>query len=67
MQSMRRGGIDLPNANWTPPWECVPYPNPSPDHPNRHGYVPAFFSHLAYDPAAAERPPASPLDAPYVP
>eukprot|EP00959_Pyramimonas_sp_CCMP1952_P267511 5593337-Pyramimonas_sp.AAC.1 len=20
-QSMRRGGIDLPSANWTPPWE----------------------------------------------
>eukprot|EP00959_Pyramimonas_sp_CCMP1952_P317874 6652204-Pyramimonas_sp.AAC.1 len=40
-QSMRRGGIGLPSAN---------HPNPSPDNPNRLGYVPAFFSHPTYDP-----------------
>eukprot|EP00959_Pyramimonas_sp_CCMP1952_P271757 5682299-Pyramimonas_sp.AAC.1 len=33
-QSMRRDGIDLLSANWTPPWEYVPDPNPSPDNPN---------------------------------
>eukprot|EP00959_Pyramimonas_sp_CCMP1952_P123718 2586587-Pyramimonas_sp.AAC.1 len=32
---MRKGGIDLPNASWTPPWEKVPDSNPSPDNPNR--------------------------------
>eukprot|EP00959_Pyramimonas_sp_CCMP1952_P165045 3449737-Pyramimonas_sp.AAC.1 len=40
-QSMRRGGIDLLSAGWTPPWEYVPDPNPSPDNPHRYGYVPA--------------------------
>eukprot|EP00959_Pyramimonas_sp_CCMP1952_P163560 3419561-Pyramimonas_sp.AAC.1 len=44
-QRMRRDGIDLSNANWTPPWEYVPDPNPSPDSPIRHGCVPAFFSY----------------------
>eukprot|EP00959_Pyramimonas_sp_CCMP1952_P122072 2551800-Pyramimonas_sp.AAC.1 len=38
-QSMQRGGIDLPSANWTPPWEYVLDPNPSPDNPNRFGDV----------------------------
>eukprot|EP00959_Pyramimonas_sp_CCMP1952_P230647 4821979-Pyramimonas_sp.AAC.1 len=33
-QSMRRDGVDLPSANWTPPWECVPDPNPLPGNPN---------------------------------
>eukprot|EP00959_Pyramimonas_sp_CCMP1952_P312486 6540768-Pyramimonas_sp.AAC.1 len=33
-RSMRRGGIDLLSANWTPPWEYVPDPNPSPGNPN---------------------------------
>eukprot|EP00959_Pyramimonas_sp_CCMP1952_P170952 3572504-Pyramimonas_sp.AAC.1 len=53
-QSMRRVGNDLPNANWTPPWEYVPDPNPSPDTPNRFGYVPAFFSHPACDTTSAD-------------
>eukprot|EP00959_Pyramimonas_sp_CCMP1952_P131279 2744977-Pyramimonas_sp.AAC.1 len=66
-QSMRRDGIDLPSANWTPPWEYVPDPNPSPDNPNRCGYVPAFFSHPTYDPAAADRPTAAPIDHPLFP
>eukprot|EP00959_Pyramimonas_sp_CCMP1952_P316218 6618416-Pyramimonas_sp.AAC.1 len=59
---MRRGGIDLPNARWTPPWEYVPHPNPSPDNTNRYGYAPAFFSHPTCDPTAAERPAAPPMD-----
>eukprot|EP00959_Pyramimonas_sp_CCMP1952_P060999 1274281-Pyramimonas_sp.AAC.1 len=67
MQSMRRGGIDLPSAGWTPPWGYIPDPNPSPDHPNRHGYVPAFFSHPTYDPTAADGPTVSPIDAPMFP
>eukprot|EP00959_Pyramimonas_sp_CCMP1952_P063765 1332001-Pyramimonas_sp.AAC.1 len=66
-QSMRRDGIDLPNASWTPPWEVFPDPNPSPDNPNRCGYVPACSSHLTYDPTAAERPTAPPLDFPLYP
>eukprot|EP00959_Pyramimonas_sp_CCMP1952_P087140 1823187-Pyramimonas_sp.AAC.1 len=39
-QSTRRDGIDLPNASWTPPWEYVLGPTPSPDNPRRCGYVP---------------------------
>eukprot|EP00959_Pyramimonas_sp_CCMP1952_P287896 6020713-Pyramimonas_sp.AAC.1 len=50
MQSMRRDGIDLPSAGWTPPREYIPDPNPSSDHPNRYGYVPALFSHPTCDP-----------------
>eukprot|EP00959_Pyramimonas_sp_CCMP1952_P172756 3609922-Pyramimonas_sp.AAC.1 len=42
-QSTRRGGIDLPSANWAPPLEYVPDPNPSLDIPNRHECVQAFF------------------------
>eukprot|EP00959_Pyramimonas_sp_CCMP1952_P419722 8791538-Pyramimonas_sp.AAC.1 len=61
-QSMRRGSIGLPGASWTPPWEYVPDPIPPPDNPNRFGYVPAFFSHQTYDPTAAERPTAPPMD-----
>eukprot|EP00959_Pyramimonas_sp_CCMP1952_P450400 9430549-Pyramimonas_sp.AAC.2 len=38
-QSMRRGGIDLPSAHWTPPWEYVPDQNPPPDNNTRLGYV----------------------------
>eukprot|EP00959_Pyramimonas_sp_CCMP1952_P147174 3080291-Pyramimonas_sp.AAC.1 len=53
-QSMRRDCIDLPSANWTPPWEYVPAPNPSPVNPNRFGYAPAFFSHPTYDQTAAD-------------
>eukprot|EP00959_Pyramimonas_sp_CCMP1952_P049376 1031500-Pyramimonas_sp.AAC.1 len=60
MESMRRA----PSANWTPPWECAPDVNPPPDHPNRYGYIPAFFSHPTYDPTAAERPVALLMDAP---
>eukprot|EP00959_Pyramimonas_sp_CCMP1952_P277545 5801904-Pyramimonas_sp.AAC.1 len=41
-QSTRRGGIDFPDASWTPPWEYVTDPNPSQDNPNMYGYVPAF-------------------------
>eukprot|EP00959_Pyramimonas_sp_CCMP1952_P402913 8443057-Pyramimonas_sp.AAC.1 len=33
-QRRRRDGIDLPSDSWTPPWEYVPDPNPSPDNPN---------------------------------
>eukprot|EP00959_Pyramimonas_sp_CCMP1952_P241286 5042936-Pyramimonas_sp.AAC.1 len=33
-QSMRRDCIDLPSASWTPPWEYVLDPDPSPDNPN---------------------------------
>eukprot|EP00959_Pyramimonas_sp_CCMP1952_P428932 8983759-Pyramimonas_sp.AAC.1 len=44
-ESMRRNGIELPNANWSPPWEHVPDANPSPNHPNQHGYRLAIFSH----------------------
>eukprot|EP00959_Pyramimonas_sp_CCMP1952_P180610 3776396-Pyramimonas_sp.AAC.1 len=40
MVHMRRDGVDLPNANWTPAWEYAPNANPSPDHPNRHGCAP---------------------------
>eukprot|EP00959_Pyramimonas_sp_CCMP1952_P189259 3958950-Pyramimonas_sp.AAC.1 len=29
-QSMRSNGTGLPNANWTPPWQYVPDPNPLP-------------------------------------
>eukprot|EP00959_Pyramimonas_sp_CCMP1952_P154796 3238413-Pyramimonas_sp.AAC.1 len=61
-QSMRRDGTDLPNANLTPPWEYVLDPSPSPDNPNRFGYVPAFFSHQTYDPTSADRPTAAPMD-----
>eukprot|EP00959_Pyramimonas_sp_CCMP1952_P113138 2364921-Pyramimonas_sp.AAC.1 len=67
MGSMRRGGIDLSIADWTPPWEYVPDANPSPDHPNTHGYIPVFFSHPIYDPTAAERPVASQMDSPVFP
>eukprot|EP00959_Pyramimonas_sp_CCMP1952_P112687 2355865-Pyramimonas_sp.AAC.2 len=28
MGNMRRGGIDLPSVNWTPPSECIPDVNP---------------------------------------
>eukprot|EP00959_Pyramimonas_sp_CCMP1952_P082375 1721221-Pyramimonas_sp.AAC.1 len=66
-QSMRRGGIDLPSANWTAPWEYVPDPNQSSDNPDRLGYVPAFFSHPTYDPTAADRPTAAPMDFPVYP
>eukprot|EP00959_Pyramimonas_sp_CCMP1952_P365219 7648221-Pyramimonas_sp.AAC.1 len=66
-QSMRRDGIDLPSANWAPPCEYVPDPNPSPDHPNRLGYVPAFFSHPTYDLTAADRPTAAQMDYPLYP
>eukprot|EP00959_Pyramimonas_sp_CCMP1952_P023036 484397-Pyramimonas_sp.AAC.1 len=55
-QSMRRDGIDLPSANWTPPWEHVPDPNPSPDIPNRFGCVPACFGHPTYDGNRARKP-----------
>eukprot|EP00959_Pyramimonas_sp_CCMP1952_P242254 5063532-Pyramimonas_sp.AAC.1 len=61
-QSIRRGGIDLLDASWTPPWEYVPGPNPSQDNPDRYGYVPAFLSHPTCDPTAAERPAAPPMD-----
>eukprot|EP00959_Pyramimonas_sp_CCMP1952_P089839 1880023-Pyramimonas_sp.AAC.1 len=64
-QSMCRGGIDLPSANWTPSWEYVPDPNPSPDKPNRFGYAPVFLSHPTCDPTAAERPTAAPMDFPH--
>eukprot|EP00959_Pyramimonas_sp_CCMP1952_P388045 8131750-Pyramimonas_sp.AAC.1 len=53
-QSTRGDGIDLPSASWTPPWEYVPDPHPSPDNPNRFGYVPALFSHPACDPTSAD-------------
>eukprot|EP00959_Pyramimonas_sp_CCMP1952_P031687 664836-Pyramimonas_sp.AAC.1 len=59
-QSMRMGGIDLLSARWAPPWEYVTDPYPSPVNSNRHGYVPAFFSHPSCDPTAAERPTAPP-------
>eukprot|EP00959_Pyramimonas_sp_CCMP1952_P334692 7008783-Pyramimonas_sp.AAC.1 len=64
---MRRDGIDLPNANWTPPWEYVMDPNPSSDNPTRFGYVPAFFSHPTYDPTFVDRPTAAPMDHPLYP
>eukprot|EP00959_Pyramimonas_sp_CCMP1952_P414644 8687833-Pyramimonas_sp.AAC.1 len=65
---MRRDDIGLPTAKWTPPWEYVPDPNPSPDTPNRFGYVPAaFFSYPTYDPASADRPTAAPMDHPLYP
>eukprot|EP00959_Pyramimonas_sp_CCMP1952_P093493 1956644-Pyramimonas_sp.AAC.1 len=63
-QTFRRGGIDLLSASWTPPWEYVLDLNPSPDNPNRYGYVPAFFIHPTCDPTAAERPTAPPMDFP---
>eukprot|EP00959_Pyramimonas_sp_CCMP1952_P444310 9302455-Pyramimonas_sp.AAC.1 len=66
-QSMRRDGINLPIANWTPPWGYVPDPSPSPDNPNRFGYVPAFFSHQTCDPTVADRPKAAPMDYPLFP
>eukprot|EP00959_Pyramimonas_sp_CCMP1952_P331743 6946640-Pyramimonas_sp.AAC.1 len=62
MEHMRRDGADLPNANWTPAWEYVPDANPSPDHPNGHGYILAFFSNPTYDPTAANRPVAPQMD-----
>eukprot|EP00959_Pyramimonas_sp_CCMP1952_P057380 1197722-Pyramimonas_sp.AAC.1 len=62
MEGMRRDGVDLPNANSTPPWEYVPDANPSPNHPSRHGCVPAFFSHPASGPTAANRPVAPRMD-----
>eukprot|EP00959_Pyramimonas_sp_CCMP1952_P073517 1536605-Pyramimonas_sp.AAC.1 len=67
MESMRRGGIDLPSANRAPPWERVPDANPSLDHPNRYGYIPAFFSHPIYGPTAAERPVAPRMYSPMFP
>eukprot|EP00959_Pyramimonas_sp_CCMP1952_P105444 2204319-Pyramimonas_sp.AAC.1 len=66
-QSMRRNGIHLPSANWTPPWEYVPDPNPLPDKLNQYGCVPAFYRHPTCDPTAAERPAAPPMDFPLYP
>eukprot|EP00959_Pyramimonas_sp_CCMP1952_P151990 3179916-Pyramimonas_sp.AAC.1 len=53
-QSMRRDGIDLPSASWTPPREYVPDPNPSPYNPNWFGSVPAFLNHPICDPTVQQ-------------
>eukprot|EP00959_Pyramimonas_sp_CCMP1952_P251650 5258229-Pyramimonas_sp.AAC.1 len=40
----------------------LPDANPSPNHPNRYGCIPAFFSSPIYDPTAANRPVALHMD-----
>ena len=59
---MVRDGLDLPNANWTPPWAFVPSVYASPDHPDRHTFVPAIFAHPQYSGMPNAGQPAAPMD-----
>eukprot|EP00959_Pyramimonas_sp_CCMP1952_P172182 3597489-Pyramimonas_sp.AAC.1 len=57
---MRRDGIDLSIANWTPPWE----------HRTQihHRTTPiGMVCHPTYDPTAADCPAAPPMDFPVYP
>ena len=59
---MQRDRIDIPNANWTPPWEYVPHPYASPEHQDRPHYMPAFMGHPDYSGMPKAGQPAAPMD-----
>ena len=59
---MERNGVDLPNANWQPPWDYIPHAYASPDNHERQVYVPAIMTHPRYSDMPGAGQPAAQMD-----
>ena len=59
---MTRDRVDLPHADWTPPWDFVPPAYASPGNQDRLPYMPAFMAHPLYSGMPSAGQPAAQMD-----